>query len=485
MYKNALIISVFTLLSKFLGFLREILIAARLGTSGFADLIILIISLPTLLFSTFASGFLNSYISINIKSDNNSSVSKTISSSIIVILCFSSIISLLLFLFSEEIIRIFSNGMKREYIELGTSLFRISIIGMLFIAVNSILQAHLQLKQKFLIVSISNLIINLSVVCVLFINTTEVVFVNWITWGLVLGYIFQFLFLDFYLRKKLHVKISVKGLNILEFKKSLRMLFMSFSIMISVGIQQINMLVDRYLSSQQGIGGISLLNYSAKLNAFVFGIVSFSISSVVLPYLVSKKNGESDRLLFKSLNLFSVCTVPLIVYCYIDPIVLVKIVYGNGKLNESDLATIISLIRFFSVGMLFFGFREIVTKAFYAKKDTSTPLKSSIYLVVLNIVFSSLLSLKLGLNGIALGTSLAAIITTIFLISFYVKINKVSIEMIKKMILLNIIYIVYCSILFLIIKMSIKEDMMGSLIYFSCSYLISLIYFYKEKKEVK
>lgn len=485
MYKNALIISVFTLFSKFLGFLREILIAARLGTTGFADLIILIISLPTLLFSTFATGFLNSYISINVENENKDSISKKISSSIVIVFIFSLTISVMLFIFSEDIILMFSKGIEKEYVALGTSLFRISIIGMLFIAINSILQAHLQLTQKFLIVSISNLIINLSVVCVLFINATEKVFINWITWGLVIGYIFQFLFLYYYLRKKLNVKISLRGLEFIDFKKSLGMLFVSFSIMISVGIQQINMLVDRYLSSQQGIGGISLLNYSSKLNAFVFGIVSFSISTVVLPYLITQKKDESDKILFESLNLFSVCTIPLIVYCYIDPTVLVEFVYGRGKLTNSDLNIIVSLIRFFSLGMLFFGFREIITKAFYAKKDTNTPLKSSIYLVFLNIIFSSLLSLKFGLNGIALGTSLAAIITTLFLISFYIKKNKVKMKIIKKMILLNISLAFYCTILFLIIEMSLEQKELVFSIYFICSYLISLIYFYKEKKEGK
>ncbi len=206
------------------------------------------------------------------------------------------------------------------------------------------------------------------------------------------------------------------------------MIYVALPVMLGVSVDQINVLVDKTLASGIAVGGISALNYANKLNGFVQGMFVTTISTVMYP-MISKMAAQGNFKGLKSsvseaINLINLLVVPVTFGAMIFAEPVVRLLFGRGAFDLEAISMTSGALFYYSIGMMGFGLREILSRAFYSMQDTMTPMKNSVLAVSMNIVLNLILSRFMGIKGLALATSISALFcTALLLISLRKKIG--------------------------------------------------------------
>ncbi|MEG1310757.1 MAG: lipid II flippase MurJ, partial [Romboutsia sp.] len=194
-------------------------------------------------------------------------------------------------------------------------------------------------------------------------------------------------------------------------------------------VTQINVVLNRTLASTLEKGSITALNYANKLSLFAVGVIVIALSTVMYPILsklVSENNMERFKIsLSKSINSIIILMVPIMVIIMFFSTLIVKILFEEGSFDTNATYLTSTALFYYSIGIVAYGLREILAKGFYSLQDTKTPVKNATISVGINIIFSITLVKKMGIGGLALASSISAILTTILLfISLRKKIGK-------------------------------------------------------------
>lgn len=190
-------------------------------------------------------------------------------------------------------------------------------------------------------------------------------------------------------------------------------------VLIGSATVQINQIIDKMISSSLETGSVSALSYSGTLYDFVGTVFIASATTVFFTELSSTavtNNMESHKLLLRrGISGLTLLLVPITVITVMFSIDIVTIVFQRGAFDD-NAATLTSIaLSGYAIGFLFYGIRELLARSFYSIGDTKTPMINSIVAVTVNIIFSIILSRFIGVGGVALGTSIAAIQSVIFL----------------------------------------------------------------------
>ena len=231
--------------------------------------------------------------------------------------------------------------------------------------------------------------------------------------GTVLGRAAEFIFMLPFARKK-----GYEFRPILDLKDdNLRALFyLALPVIIGSSIDQINVLIDRTLASRIAIGGISALSYANRLKGFINGLFVMSVSNIMYPMIstmASEKNMRGlKETLHEAIGMISLVVVPATIGAILFAEPIVAFLFGRGAFTREAVALTSSALRYYSIGMLGFGLREVLSRAFFALQDTRTPMINGMIAVGINIVLNVILSRYLGIGGLALATSIAGIVAT-------------------------------------------------------------------------
>ena len=161
------------------------------------------------------------------------------------------------------------------------------------------------------------------------------------------------------------------------------------------------------------------MNYAYKLNIFVTGLFIASITSVVYPLfarLTSENNIEKLKdSVATSINSVLLIIMPVSIGALVLAEPIVTVLFERGEFKHEDTLVTAGVLACYAVGMLAIGIRDILVRVFYSLKDTKTPMLNSVLCVASNIVLNIALIKYLGVAGLALGSSLSAVIAVVFL----------------------------------------------------------------------
>lgn len=417
MKKTVLLLMLIAVCSKLLGFARDIILSYYYGASGISDAYIISITIPTIIFSFIGTGIATSYIPIysSIIKEKGSLAADRFTNNIIniiIILCtFILIISLI---FTTPIVKLFASGFQGSTLDLAIDFTRIGIVGVYFYGLIYIFNGYLQLKDNYLGPALRGIPLNLCIIASVILSANYGTSILAI--GSVVAVIVQLFFLI-----PLAYKKGFKYNIVLDFKDEhvKKMIFLSIPVIIGVSVNQINVLVDRTIASQIALGGISALTYATRLTQFIQGIFVESIATVLYPKIskmASEKNWDSlKKHLLEAICGINLLVIPSIVGTMIFSEPIVKLLFGRGAFNTHDALMTSNALFYFSLGMIGFGLREVLARAFYAMHDTKTPLINAAIALVINIILNIVLSKYMGLGGLALATSISSIICTALL----------------------------------------------------------------------
>jgi putative peptidoglycan lipid II flippase len=418
MKKTALIVMIITIVSKIFGFARDIFLSFFFGASNISDAYIISLTIPMTLFTFLGTAISTSYIPLYSdisNSDNVGKADKFTANLINLLMVICTLMIVIGIIFTEQIVKVFANGFQGETLSLAILFTRISLFGIYFSVLIAVLKSYLQIKNNYIIPALIGLPYNIiSIVAMALASNYDLAFLSY---GTVIAIGSQvFLLLPFVFKNGYKHILSFDLRN----KHINRLVHLSIPIMFGISINEINVLVDKTIASGVSVGGISALSYANRLNWFVQGIIVSSIATVIYPTISRMAvNKEIDNLM-KVLQKSMVSVVILIIPTTIGAIVfsepIIKLLFGRGAFDSNAIKMTSQALTFYSVGMLGFGFREILSRVFYAFQDTRTPMVNASFGLVLNIILNIILSKYLGIGGLALATSISAIVTTILMI---------------------------------------------------------------------
>lgn len=413
MAKTAIIVTVFTFLSKFLGFIREGIIAYFFGASQLVDAYLMAISLPSLLlgfFTCFATAFTPLYIEQKEKS-SKSTANKYMNSVLIFVgvvsICFIS----LTVLFAPQIIKIATPGFSEEQIKLTTVFFKISVWDILFLSILNIYASFLQANDKFSYVSASMLFHSLiQIIFTLCAGFLNVIF-------LVYGYVFADVIYLFVL-----VVFSVKnGYKFygFEFNHIKNLIILVFPIFISSMLTVFNSYIDKVFATYLNEGVIACLNYANMIITFIVMMLNTGLVTMIYPYF-SKLITNNDmyrlnNLIIKALKYIIILFTPSTIGLFFLATPVVELLFGRGAFGEDAIVITSNILKFYSFSIFMIGIYDILFRLLYASKKSSVVLFSSVITVFTNVFFNFIFVKKFGYSGIALGTTLSYVITIVIL----------------------------------------------------------------------
>lgn len=191
---------------------------------------------------------------------------------------------------------------------------------------------------------------------------------------------------------------------------------------LGVAAWQINVVVGTVIASYLESGSIASLYYALRLMHFPLGVFGVALAAVSLPKLSGlvssgdyKGAGEAQRY---SLKMVIFLLLPSAAFLIGAAEAIVALVYQRGRFFWADTLDVSLALRAYAVGLVFFGLVRVTAQVFYAFKDTATPVKISLAAVATNIILSLLLMKPLSFAGLALATSVSAIVNFTLLYYF-------------------------------------------------------------------
>ncbi|GAA0176825.1 murein biosynthesis integral membrane protein MurJ [Clostridium sediminicola] len=417
MKKTAILIMLITMLSKLFGLVREITLAYFYGASNVSDAYLISITIPSMIFGFIAIGLVVEYIPMYSKINQNDGeleANRYTNNLINILMVLCTIIIIISFFFTNQIIKAFAPGFEKDTLSFSAQLTKINLLAIYFIGIVSVFSGYLQLKGNYFIVSLMGLPFNIFVIISIILSTMTNILI--LSIGYVIAVAFKVVLMVPFIHKKGYRHKLV--LNIKD-KYIIKMTYISLPVILGISVDNINLLIDRTLASKIAIGGISALNYANMINGFVQGICVLSIATVLYP-LMSKMAAENNMIglknyLSEAIIGINLLVIPATVVAMVFSAPIVMILFGRGAFDSDSIYMTSHATFYYSLGMVGVGLREIFARVFYSMQDTKTPMINASIGMLLNIILNIILSKYFGIAGLALATSIAAIITAVLM----------------------------------------------------------------------
>ena len=417
MKKIALILMILTVSSKIIGLFRDIILAYFYGASNVSDAYLISMTIPMVLVAFMWTGISKSYIPVYStaeKEDSTRIADRMTNNVISFMLIICTCIILITQVYTKPIIKLFALGFEGETLQLTEVFTRISIFSIYFLGLILIFNSYLHLKNNFIIPALTGIPFNIVTISAIVLSYQ---FNNiFLAIGSVIAVAFQLIILILFAYRKGYKF----GLVLDRHDKYVKKIFyLSMPMILGASVGHINTLVDKTIASQIAIGGISALNYAFRLNVFVQGIFVMSIATVIYP-AISKMVVEGNMMGLKKTVSQAIVGINLLVtpatigaMIFAEPIV--RFLFGRGAFDTQAISMTSYALFFYAIGMIGFGLKEVFISIFYSLQETKKPMINASIAVIINIVLNIILSKFLGIGGLALATSISAILCTILL----------------------------------------------------------------------
>ncbi len=414
--KSASIVIIITILSKIVGFLRDTLIAKAFGTTFQTDAYNMAITIPNMLFGIFGLAITTTFIPILIETyrDKGKRDMFDFANNVMNILfCVSIVLCALGWVFAPALVRVIAPKFVGKTYDLTVALTRISVINILFMSMNSGYVAILQTLEDFTAPALVGFMMNLPIIGYILMGSVSIEGLMVVT---VIGGAMQVLVqLPWLIKHKYKYKFFINFKD----KRIKKMLTLILPILIGASVNQINALVDKTIGSGLPEGSISAMNFAGKVNNLVYSIFGAAIVTVMYPTFASEANeGNMKKFkmyISKSINNINLIMIPATVGIIVLSTPVVKFVFERGEFNQSSVEMTSIALTFYSLGVIFYGMRDILNRAFYSLQDTRTPMINGVIGVVINIVLNLILVQFMGIGGLALSTSISAFVCAMLL----------------------------------------------------------------------
>lgn len=418
-FKTFSLIFIITVISKFLGLFRDIVFAKYYGTGYVANAFFASIRIPTqlvdiILSSAIVSTFVPIFNQV-LQKDGKERANKFANNFVNIVALISTGIAIIGILFAPQIVNALAGGFDAQTFELTVELIKITFPMIIFTAIAYSLVGFLQSYGQFNIPAMISAVSNL-VIIIFLLLFREKFGIHGVAGCMLFAWLLQVLIQVPFAKKygypfSLHIDFKDENIK--------RVFLLSIPILISTAVLPINNLVSTRLASGMGDNAVSAMEYAYKLYVVISGVFTYAVGNIIFPEMSrasADNNKEEYKLIIdKAMRLMIYILIPLTIGIVIFSSDIISVIYERGEFTSESTLITSSILTFFSIGIIGSGIVEVMNKAFYAKQDTKSPLIAGIIMIVTNVILCIVLSKFMDVNGLALATSITAIVNAITL----------------------------------------------------------------------
>ena len=428
-------VGVWTLLSRVLGFARDIMIAAYLGTGPVAEAFLVAFSLPNLFRRFFAEGAFNmAFVPMFSKKleagDGEHAFAQDAFLGMTVIL---SVFTVLGIVFMPLLVSAMASGfIGDERFDLAVGYGRLAFPYILFISLSALLSGVLNATGRFMAAAAAPVLLNIVFIAAILLSVAlgrpasdslgmgidralGMQVGNTLAMSVPLAGIAQ-LALVWWAAARAGYPLRLRRPRWTPELK--RLAIIAAPAALAGGVVQINLLVGRQVASFFE-GAVAWLNYADRLYQLPLGVVGIAIGVVLLPDLSRRlRAGDTagGRDAFnRAAELSLALTVPAAVALMVIPVPLVSVLYQRGAFGPDDTAATALAVAVYGLGLPAFVLQKAFQPLYFAREDTRRPFRYALVAMVLNLVLAVGLSPVVGFIAAAIGTTLTGWATVLLL----------------------------------------------------------------------
>ncbi len=450
LFKAASWIAVIILLSKIMGFLRDVVVANYYGTSVVSDAYFYAYQIPALVLvilggvggpfhSATVAVFSKLINDFNSKPESN--IKKLFNTFETFCIILFSFLALACFFFPEIVMRIIVSEENVELLKYSSELLRIMSPIVLIGAVIGLYYGILVTYKRFILPNLSPSMLSIGVIIVLLVTKGDKTGF-YLALGTLIGAILQLL-LQVPTVKKIgySFKFSFDFFKNKNFNEILELLFPAF---LSSTIGQLGIYVDMFFSSALKEGAWTAFSYANRIFQFPIGLLLTAILVPLFPLfsrLVAQKDIEGVRHYYKKgIGSLIYAGTYLMVCIFVVRTDAIRLALQRGAFDSEATIIVSEILFFITLSIIPYVVRDSATRLFYSYNDSKTPFLIAIGCIILKVILNILLVKPMGINGIALSTSLVTLFNATMLTLLLKK--KVSIG--YKNLIINCFKILLC-----------------------------------------
>lgn len=409
-----------TLLSRLLGFLRDVMVAAALGTGPIADAFFVAFRFPNMFRSIFAEGAFNSafvpLFSKRMEGEGAVAARRFAEDALAVLLLALVIITLVAEIAMPWLMLVFAPGFSEDpqKFEMAVEFTRVAFPYLLFISLTALQSAILNSLGRFFPGAAAPVMLNVTLIAaILFLMPLTDNPGRALVWGVAAAGVVQFLWLAVSLWRAgfvLHLRVP-------KLTPDVRRLFrLGVPGVIAGGITQVNLTIGTIIASLQA-GAVSWLYYADRIYQLPLAVIGIAIGVVLLPDLSRRlRAGDgagASRSQNRAVEFSMLLTIPAAVGIAVLSFDIIHVLFERGAFTRADTAATSLALIVYAAGLPAFVLNKVFSPAYFAREDMTTPLRFAAISVAVNIVTSFALFWYMGFVGIAIGTTAAAWVNTI------------------------------------------------------------------------
>ncbi|MES2252193.1 MAG: murein biosynthesis integral membrane protein MurJ [Pseudomonadota bacterium] len=431
LYRSFFTVGLLTILSRVVGFLREILTATLLGAGATSDALKIAMKLPSLFRRIFAEGAFNAsfvpmFAGLLSKSEDREDAltfAEQILSWLTLCLC---ILIIIVEIFLPSIFKILAPGFDAERLELTIQFTRITFPFILFISLTAFYSGILNSLDRFFVVASSPVIGNIFILifvclCTNVLNHDPGFDFSMAVFGCGIIQLLWVLIPTIHLGYGIRLRKPTLSPRVKVFFKKVG------PGALGAGVVQINILIDMIIGSRLPAGYISYLDYAERLNQLPLSVIGTAVSTVLLP-LMSRHfaSGEADKSLLTqrdSIEFAMLLTLPSMCGLIVWAVPIVGMIFQHGKFTLTDTHATAAALTAFAAGLPAYILIKIFSTTFFSNQDTKTPVIVAVCSVMLNLILNLLLVGTYKHVGLAMATAIAAW-TNALVLAYFLKKRK-------------------------------------------------------------
>jgi len=417
LFRSIATVGGWTMGSRVLGFVRDILIAGLLGAGQVTDAFFVALQLPNVFRRLFAEGAFNAAfvplfageLTQSGRAAARAFAERVFGVMLAVLIAFSVLVEI----FMPEVMSVIAGGFRDDpaKFQLAIDFARLTFPYLLFVSLAAMLSGILNTLERFVAAAAAPILLN-----IILIGALVGVSRGWLpdpglalSWGVLLAGIGQLAWLVFACGR---AGLLPTVPRLVMGPKVRRLFVLMGPGIIGAGVYQINVLIGVRLASELPEGSVSFLYFADRVNQLPLGVVGAAVGVTLLPLLSRQLKAGDDAGARESQNraieFAMLLTIPAAAALLVLPGPIITVLFQRGQFGAHDaLATALALMAFAS-GLPAYVLIKALAPGFFAREDTATPVKIAIGALLLNVAVALSLMPVLAHVGIALATAISA-----------------------------------------------------------------------------
>jgi putative peptidoglycan lipid II flippase len=424
--KATVVVSSMTLMSRLLGFVRDMLIARLFGVDVATDAFFVAFKIPNLLRRLFTEGsFAHALVPVMANHQGDKlALKQFIGKTVGTLAAWMLLITLVAMVLAPLLVLVLAPGFawQSTQYDLAVTLLRVMLPFGLCIVLVAFAGALLNAHEQYAIPALTPIILNISMIAAaLWLAPVIDISIMALAWGVFAAGILQLLFqLPSLISLDLLPKLTIRHKDPDVSRVIKRLLPAVFS----ASVTQINLLLDTLVASFLVSGSVSWLYYSDRLVEFPLGILGVGLATVILPNL-SNNHAENNPQAFSAtldwgLRLVLLVGMPATIGLFVLAEPMLSTLFQYNEFTVNDVHKAGQSLKAYSVGLLGYLFLKILVSGFTSRHDLNTPVRYGIIAMITSLALNVLV-IPLAHAGLALATSLGALLNATLLLKRLLK----------------------------------------------------------------